>query len=300
MSDPPETRAPGGETVARALAGQPALRAAFTAVVERIRAVPGRAVAVHGSVARGTVDRFSDLDLVVWAAPDEEPAAVVAAVERIVAGLGDVVVSFRGTHVGRPNLAVTYSIVAGDVVKTDIEVLPPGVPADVEVLVPVHGDPPAPADAPEGAGPAPDALAAVLSKAAGWTWFSYAKIARGEYFAAARAIDFTREHALLPALLFQHDLPQDGHRHVEARLPAGVVARLRRSYPGALEPAELLRALDQVTAYLCTVADELAAALPSGEGHDARDALVRMREIVAADGARPRIAGGPPEGGDRA
>jgi hypothetical protein len=263
------------DPVAGALGAHPQLEEALLTYVQRL-ASPDRALALFGSVARGSADRFSDLDLALWAGPGENPDDLADTAWTVAAGIGRTLVIFRGTHVNRPNLVVAYSELHGTVVKTDIDVLPADEPPAFDSMLVLFGRPPLPAVA-ESSAPA---LADALTKAAGWTWFTYAKIIRGENFAAARSIDFTREHALLPALLWQHHLPQDGHRHLEDRLPEDILFRLRRTYPVALTTGELLRAFHELTEYVCVVAAELSDQVC---GTSAGIALHRVNDLIAAD-----------------
>jgi predicted nucleotidyltransferase len=265
------------DAVSWTLRAHPPLQSALTACVQHL-AVPGRALAVLGSVARGSVDRFSDLDLVVWAGPDEDADRLADTVAAVATGIGRTLVSFRGTHLNRPNLVVTYAELQGTVVKTDIEVLPAGEPPTAECLLALYGQPPCRAVTEPGQDGA--VLAETLNRASGWTWFTYGKIIRGEYFAAARAIDFTREHALVPALLFQRGLPQDGHRHLEARLPPEVLARLLPTHPAVLTRDELMRAFHELTDYLGAVARELEDAIHDGP---ARATFREINRLIAAD-----------------
>lgn len=258
------------------LAGHPGLLAAFE-VCLGVLAMPGRAVAVTGSVARGSVDRYSDLDLVVVVAPGEDHAVVAGDVEGALAGLGEPLAGFRATHLGRPGLVVAYVELDGRVVKVDVDVRPATATVDAPEAVTVHGE--SRTTTTEG----PD-LDDLLVRAAGWTWFTHAKIMRGEYLTAARAIDFTREHALLPMLLHLLGLPQDGHRHVEARLPADELRRLYASHPARLERAELERAFDALNGHLLDVTDRLPPGQPRGDAEEARITR-RVLALVHADRA---------------
>jgi hypothetical protein len=58
-----------------------------------------------------------------------------------------------------------------------------------------------------------------------------------------RALDFSREHALLPIILHRYSLPQDGHRRIEFRLKKLELARLCKTHPTKLGRRELMIAL---------------------------------------------------------
>ncbi|HST60408.1 MAG TPA: methyltransferase domain-containing protein [Longimicrobium sp.] len=224
------------------LAHLPPLHRAFADLVPWLCAREDWSVAVWGSVARGEADLYSDIDLAVLAGPDPE-AARGEIVERM-RGIGREIVAFSGSHVGRPELRVTYLEVDGWPVKIDLEVTraEAAAPLPDEAMVlhaPRH---PFPA-ARQASGAAAVDVAGLEQRFCGWIWYTYTKIARGELFQAARSIDFTRENALLPLLLMLRGLPQDGHRRIEQRLPPPLVQRLAETYPARLEPGEIRRAL---------------------------------------------------------
>jgi predicted nucleotidyltransferase len=62
-------------------------------------------VAAAGSCASGTMDEYSDLDLVIAVEPSEVEA-VSAERQRIAAGLGPLVAAFTGEHVGEPRVLI--------------------------------------------------------------------------------------------------------------------------------------------------------------------------------------------------
>jgi SAM-dependent methyltransferase len=282
---------PAVGAVLRSLVHLPPLHRAFADLVPWLCAQDDWSVAAWGSVARGEADRFSDIDLTVLVGADPE-AAHERIVERI-RGIGREIVAFTGSHVGKPELRVTYLEVDGWPVKIDLELMradaAPLLPDDAVVLhAPRH---PFPAGR-MAAGPAGVDVAGLEQRFCGWIWYTYAKIARGELFQAARSLDFTRENALLPLLLMLRGLPQDGHRRIEQRLPAPLVQQLAETYPSRLEAGEIRRALLR----LADLYRETRPALePFRGGRAAPDPEPLLRIVMEGDAPAADDGGAPPD-----
>lgn len=232
------------EAILSAIEHLPPLHRTFRELTTWLCAQDGWAVAVWGSLARGEADRFSDLDLTVLV--DSDPAGARKRILERIEEIGRIIVSFSGSHIGKPDLLVAYLEVDGWPVKIDLDLLhgdaAPPLPPDARVL---HPDGPAfrIASAEATALDVPG----LEQRFCGWIWYTYGKLARGELFQAARSIDFTRENALLPLLLVLRGLPPDGHRRIERRLPPPLVQQLVESYPTRLEAEEIRRALLRLT-----------------------------------------------------
>lgn len=282
---------PAVDEMLRRLAPLPPLHRAFAGLVPWLCAQEGWSVAAWGSVARGEADRYSDLDLAVLV-EDDEDAARERIVERI-RGIGREIVAFAGSHIGKPELRVTYLEVDGWPVKIDLELFradaAPPLPDDAVVLhAPRHPFPPART----AAGPAGVDVAGLEQRFCGWIWYTHTKIARGELFQAARSIDFTRENALLPLLLMLRGLPQDGHRRIEQRLPAPLVQQLSETYPARLEAGEIRRALLR----LADLYGEMRPALePFRGGRPAPDPEPLLRIVARADAPAAAEDEAPPD-----
>ena len=226
----------------RARLPQP-LRGLFDACYDWAVADGRIGLAVHGSLVKGGLDRYSDLDMTLAAAPDLPIGELADAFDALIAGRGKVLAGFRADHLGFVNTRIAYVAVDDWVVKVDAQLLdsgtPPTLPREALVLLdPVR----ALAGATSDAVATPD-IEALFGKLCGWSWFTYSRLERGELFAAARSIDFSREHALLPIVLHRLGLPQDGHRRIEERLPAELLANLRGTHPRTLEKDVLFDAL---------------------------------------------------------
>jgi hypothetical protein len=242
----------------------------------------GWAAGIEGSCAAGRVDEFSDLDFVVVCPPSTD---IDQALTRVAAALSDgcrPIALFRADHVGQPGMLVAYLVEGEWAVKADVRMIGTDRLVARPPFVTLHD----PAGVIELAGPAAPGLSrgeldTMREKACGWLWYSYAKAMRGELFQAARSLDFTRENALLPCLLDTLGLPQDGHRHIEDRLPAEIVDRLALSHPRELTRPELLRALDCLAEHLV----EVFAAVPPPAVR--AGALAQMVAIIRAGRRTP-------------
>ncbi len=199
---------------------------------------------IFGSVASGECDEYSDLDLVCVRDPPGEARLTAEQFGAITGRIGDVLVQFDASHLGRSNMYVAYITHQGRMVKVDASMIVAGDVLALPTLpIKLHD--------PENrfgrvtftVDVSVDARV-LLEKMCGWLWYSFARIARGEYFAGARAIDYARENALLPVILHRLGFPQGGHRRIESRLPEALVTALRETHPDALEKDKLLACLE--------------------------------------------------------
>lgn len=241
-------------------------------------------VAVHGSLTKGGVDRYSDIDLTLATPSSVAPAEAMEDFDRMIAGLGTVMAHFRADHLGANQTLIAYLGIDEWVVKLDVKIVGGGALVDLPPEASIVADAEGAMALARYVEPTQPDLGPLFDKLTGWFWFTYSRLARGEYFAAARSIDFTREHALLPILLSQRGLPQDGHRRIEERLTPDLLDALRRTHPVAIEPDaifEALRALHALT----------VEALEASTLREEREpALARMWDIVC-DARSRAIAG---------
>lgn len=203
-------------------------------------------LAIHGSVAADWPDRFSDIDVTLAHDASLSREFLHSKLRSLIARIGEPLVEFDAGHVGAPDVRIMYLRCSGWVVKLDIRF----VIARAGLILPATSlvlyDPEGRFHSASIAPPPAIAVSLLLTKLTGWLWFGYGRIARGEYFAAARSIDFSREHGLLPLILQRHGLPQDGHRHLEQRLRLPDILALKRTYPRALDHGSLMEALSNL------------------------------------------------------
>ncbi|HXM55185.1 MAG TPA: nucleotidyltransferase domain-containing protein [Candidatus Dormibacteraeota bacterium] len=202
------------------LAAFPALAAVYDRLLAEVRDRHVDAV-VRGSIASGQVDRFSDIDLLVVVPEGSDASSVERDLLCTIRQYWTVLSEFTASHLGLDGLHVLFLDVEDTVVKVDVEVVRAGAPHDA-------------------ARPGPELLAARMC---GWLWYTATKIARGELFEAADSLGIMRRDALLPYLLLQRGLPQEGYRRLEQRLGPDVRAQLAGTHPRAFEAPELWRAL---------------------------------------------------------
>lgn len=275
-----------GDVRAR-LAGKPSLLTLFDVVCERV-AGPGTAVLVGGSIARGEIDDFSDLDVVVVTESAAEAARQRAGLRAALRARFDVLACFDAAHLGLACLDSIYVVAAGRVTKLDAAF------CDVsEVPLPVGGE-----LIHDGPGLAPLITIADLSGSGelsrapvdivGWTFHVGNLLCRGELFEAAYCLDQMRRRMLVPVLLALTGLPQVNYRRIEARLPAPWLSRLRGTYPAALSLAELRRSLATVADLFAAVYQQLPSADRSADPVTVTRSLTLMLD---ATGARLAVPG---------
>ncbi|MGH1549564.1 hypothetical protein ACRAWB_10510 [Leifsonia poae] len=198
------------------------------------------AVALSGSLAHGSPDAFSDVDLVL-AIPDESHAAVMADRLALIAAWTDLVVGFTGEHVGEPRLIV--ALVGPPLLHVDFTFLPESRFAEVVGgLRLLHGA----VDAPAAQLPAESApFDAQWIEDRFWTWIHYGatKLARGELFEALDTLAALRSLVLGPLASVRAGAEPRGVRRLESVAPEDAAA-LRATVSGydRREAAEALLA----------------------------------------------------------
>jgi hypothetical protein len=199
---------------------------------------------VNGSVAAGTADEYSDLDLVV-VYDDIADLDLPGRARRIFAELGDGLVSFSGEHVGEPALVI--GLVDGPVRHVDVKCVRVGDQRHrVEDGVVVWQRGTAVDDARLGTvaswpGPDPQWLEDRF-----WVWVHYSatKAARGELLECIESLGFLRSVVLGPLIDFRRGVRPAGVRRLERTAPdllpqlhATVAAPERRACLDALVAA---------------------------------------------------------------
>ncbi len=176
-------------------------------------------IGANGSFTSDTMDKYSDLDLVIAIDPDRF-SDVMSQRFDLVDKVDGKVAAFTGEHVGEPRLII--AIYEPDAIHVDFKFVSlPDAAArvdDTKVLWERDG-----------------LLSQVLSHSAYqypqpdsqwiedrfWIWIHYAatKIARGEYFEAMEFLSFLRTVVLSPLALKQQGMTPSGVRKIETRLP---------------------------------------------------------------------------------
>ncbi|OOG43456.1 hypothetical protein [Rhodanobacter sp. C05] len=213
------------------------------AVTVGVKAYGSSTLLVTGSVVAGGVDQYSDLDLIVVS---ESPSDCATTVRAAIEEAGELISCFTTDHLVTHQSSIYYIAVERSLVKLDIvyedSTKSFEIPATAEIVSgDIHNLERATFHS--NAGLPESALELSAAKLAAWLWFTYARAARGEFFAAARSIDFSRENALLPLMLHRLRLPQDGHRKLESRLPKSLLHDLALTHPSDLNFESIFDAL---------------------------------------------------------
>lgn len=176
-------------------------------------------IAVGGSFVTGSMDEFSDLDMVIAVEP-REYAEVMREREDIAGSLGNLLAAFTGEHVGEPRLLVCLydppllrvdlKFVALSDLRQRIE--------DPVVLWERDGRLTAVLQQAEAKCPSPDPQ---WIEERFWVWMQYgaAKIGRGELFKALELLSFLRVRVLGPLALHRAGWPPSGVRKIEIVTP---------------------------------------------------------------------------------
>jgi len=199
------------------------------------------AVVVGGSVASGTSDEYSDLDLVLVCTAEGQPGCLAEAKE-FAGRVGPLLSSFTGEHVGEPRLLIT--LFGPPLVHVDLKfVTPDGYRNRVENgLVLWQRDDTVDRVLAESTPcwPQPDVQ---LIEDRFWVWVHYTavKIARGELFEAIEALDMIRGAAIAPLAGIGRTMRPAGVRRLETLAPE-LVPALRETVATA-DREDCLRAL---------------------------------------------------------
>ncbi|OAN11591.1 oxalate:formate antiporter [Photobacterium jeanii] len=176
-------------------------------------------IGASGSFASNTMDKYSDLDLVIAVEPAHFQEVMNQRFDLIDKVEGKVA-AFTGEHVGEPRLVI--AMFAPDAIHVDFKfvALPDAAVRvdDTQVLwerenrltqVFAGATPQYPQPEPQW----------IEDRFWIWTHYAATKIARGEYFEALEFISFLRFIVLSPLALKQQGMTPSGVRKVESRLP---------------------------------------------------------------------------------
>lgn len=226
-------------------------------VVGIVDAIDLGEVWVTGSVARGCIDQWSDLDLIVTTRMGAEKR-IVSDVKTFLERL-DPVAIYDADHLGVGRILVGLVRVNGKLLKIDIEIT-----SSVDVrdralpISVVLGDGHASwLSRPEPAAMSDAQILVLYSKVIGWTWYTYARSARGELLQAISSLDFTRKRALVPLMRLRRGLAQLDYRRLEQDLGAEEVAVLHATLPMSPQHVEVVRANSEMAIAFSRLADEL-------------------------------------------
>ncbi len=223
----------------------PAIQNGLSTLLHQVAARNDLSVFIQGSIATNTTDPYSDVDLVFVTDGNLSLQEESQWLKRVMSSLGPLVAHFPATHLGMDNLLISFINMNGDVVKIDVKMEPFEMFQADAVTKALHLSKRMRMESwrkSDFAPPLPD-FEDIHQKFVGWIWYTYTKIARGEWFEAVDSLDCMRGKALLPCLHLSANVPREGYRRLETRLPEKLVQQLRSTYPSGFEPRELTRAL---------------------------------------------------------
>jgi predicted nucleotidyltransferase len=176
-------------------------------------------VTAGGSAVTGTMDEFSDLDLIV-VCRDGDDDAVLADVRGLAAAVGPLLVAFSGDHVGEPRLLI--ALYGPPLLHVDIKVIALRGLAhrveDAHVLWERDGSVRDAMSTTGAVWPSPDGQ---WIEDRFWVWVHYGatKIGRGELFECLELLTLLRSAALGPLIAREHGQRPQGVRRVERHAP---------------------------------------------------------------------------------
>jgi hypothetical protein len=255
-------------------------RERLRSVRDGLRPVPELlGLAAGGSFITGEMDAYSDLDLVVVAAPSAWPG-VLEARGAMAARLGPLLAAFTGEHVGEPRLLICLygpPLMHVDLKFVHLDALAERV-EDPVLLWDRTGDVRRRLDATPARYPQPN-LQWIEDRF--WIWVHYAatKLARGELFEALNMIAYLRDRVLGPLALLEAAARPNGLRRIETLAP-GRIPALRATLAG-LDAAEVRRALE---AAIACYRDLRTALAPPGLVRSAAEgpAVAFFRQVAGA------------------
>ena len=240
-------------------------------------------VAAGGSYVSGTLDEFSDLDLVIAVEPAAYDA-VLADRHAIAAGLGDLLVAFTGEHVGEPRLLIC--LYGPRLLHVDLKFVRVGDLGErvEDPVVLVDRDGRLAAALATGAAHFPEPDPQWIEDRV-WVWVHYVatKIGRGELLEAVDALAFIRGLALGPLALAAADARPMGVRRLER-----AAADLAPAFAGTVapyDPAGCVAALEAAIALYRRLRDAAGATALRRHERAEAEAISYVRTIAARLGA---------------
>jgi hypothetical protein len=176
-------------------------------------------LAAGGSLRTGTMDAFSDLDLILIV-EDEHHAAVMSTMRELAASWGTLLAAFTGEHVGEPRLLIC--LYDDPLMHVDLKFL------RLDELAQRTEDPivlwergPAVTDLIQRTRATSPAVDVQWIEDRFWVWVHYAatKLGRGELFEVLDFLSFLRERVLGPLYAAQQGDEPRGVRRLEEKAP---------------------------------------------------------------------------------
>jgi len=172
-------------------------------------------LAAGGSMVLGTMDEFSDLDLVL-VVNDCDYESVMPQRKELASQLGELLNAFTGEHVGEPRLVIC--LYGPEILHVDLKFVSyKDINEKVEIPVILWEKDECLTQGFDGTEAEFPALDPVWLAERFWCWVHYSalKIGRRELFEGVSSIDFIRSEVLGPLLLMKHGARPQGQRRIE-------------------------------------------------------------------------------------
>ena len=234
-------------------------------------------VALDGSLVKGTPDEYSDIDLLFFIEPVELIAAEREKIKEIIFSSGRLLAHFTASHLGLDHILVFFLEKGEKIVKIDAELLAVDDferhPHAVILHDPMDklekmADKQSSHTLPQASSPLPD-FNDIYQKFTGWIWYTYSKLPRGEYFEAVDSMDIMRKLALLPCIYYLENIPADGYRRLEERLPSALLSSLKKTFPVNFTHEEIWRALRELVQLFVSLQESIVKR--TGQDHRQAD-----------------------------
>jgi predicted nucleotidyltransferase len=230
------------------LAAAPSLHRDFAVATVELLAKDPRIVgiAVAGSLAGGTMDEFSDLDLVIAVEPASH-AEIMAERQQIAEALGPLLTSFTGEHVGEPRLLIAFY--GPPLLHVDFKFVAVADAAkriDEPVVLWERDSRLTAAYATDVARYPHREAQWYEDRFWGWVHYTATKIGRGELYDTHSALDFLRTVVIGPLALAAAGHQPSGVRRIETRAPE-VAEQLKATLVG-FDQGECIAALRTIIA----------------------------------------------------
>lgn len=236
-------------------------------VIERLQADESvMGLYLSGSFAQGKPDRWSDIDIYVVVA-DEALHEVASRHERLIRQAGDIVASFRATHLGDPHQRIVFYR-ASKPIHVDFQyrargsLKPRKKDGSVIILLDRGGDLEPWKEAckrePDDSSRTPERIQYLEDRFWAWCWYAHAKIQRGELWEARDAVEYIRSNVLVPLAHPEGQL-LEGNRRLEGKLSADTQVLLTTTIPAGHSASAYGEALERIMRAYSQLFDALPA-----------------------------------------
>ncbi len=196
-------------------------------------------VYLSGSFARGKPDKYSDLDFYIIV-PEGKKQEIILSHRELFSKVGKIATLFPATHLDDPHQIIAFYKTSIPIhvdfnykVLSEITVRPKDKHA--VILFDRGGSLSKLKDSwqslSETAKPTRDDLQYFEDRFWGWCWYAFSKIERGELWEARDTGEYLRNNVLIKLAYFLTELPYEGSRRLEQKLPKEMLDQLEEGLP---------------------------------------------------------------------